>query len=276
MQFISTRGQAPRGLLFRCAAGGPGAGWRALSAAKLAAVQRAEIAAFAGKPYQDVAYRSPVALCRRLFHRRRTESRYPSRLCRFRRARHRAAGHRRSSGSQYLLELFHGPTFAFKDIALQILGRLFARALARRGGKRHHRRRHQRRYRLGRHRGAGRPAQHRSLCAASARPGQRSAAPPDDHQRPCQCPQHRAGRQLRRRPGHREGAVRRNRIRARDRPDRRQFHQLRPHRGAKRLLLHRHRGAGQARAPSWCPPAISATFSPARRPCAWGWMWRGW
>jgi len=35
----------------------------------------------------------------------------------------------------YLLELFHGPTHAFKDIAMCLLGRLFARALATRGGR---------------------------------------------------------------------------------------------------------------------------------------------
>jgi len=35
----------------------------------------------------------------------------------------------------YLLELFHGPTLAFKDIAMQVLGRLFARALAKKGGR---------------------------------------------------------------------------------------------------------------------------------------------
>jgi threonine synthase len=35
----------------------------------------------------------------------------------------------------FLLELFHGPTLAFKDIAMQVLGRLLARALAERGGR---------------------------------------------------------------------------------------------------------------------------------------------
>ena len=88
---------------------------------------------------------------------------------------------------RYLLELFHGPTFAFKDIALQILGRLFARALAKRGG---------RATIVAATSGdtgsaaiaaLGGLPNIRRLCAASQRPGQRCAAPPDDHQPPCQC-----------------------------------------------------------------------------------------
>ncbi len=37
-------------------------------------------------------------------------------------------------GEVYILELFHGPTLAFKDVALQLLGNLFEYVLARRGG----------------------------------------------------------------------------------------------------------------------------------------------
>lgn len=40
----------------------------------------------------------------------------------------------RKEGDLYILELFHGPTLAFKDVALQLLGNLFAYILERKGG----------------------------------------------------------------------------------------------------------------------------------------------
>jgi threonine synthase len=47
--------------------------------------------------------------------------------------RHRAvAPLKQLAPDLFLLELFHGPTLAFKDIALQLMARLFARSLARR------------------------------------------------------------------------------------------------------------------------------------------------
>ena len=109
-------------------------------------------------------------------------------------------------GDLHLLELFWGPTLAFKDVALQLVGRLFDHELTARaerativGGH------------LGRHRSAAieacvgpRPARHRR--APSGRSRERRAAAPDDHGRRAQRPQRRRRRHLRRLPGPREGA----------------------------------------------------------------------
>ena len=49
--------------------------------------------------------------------------------------RHPAVAPSIAVGDLYVLELFHGPTLAFKDVALQLLGNLFAYILEQRGGR---------------------------------------------------------------------------------------------------------------------------------------------
>ena len=77
---------------------------------------------------------------------------------------------------------------------------------------RHHRRRDLGRYRLGRHRGGARPQDDRHLHAASARPGERGAAPADDDGAGAQRPQHRHRGHVRRLPGPRQGLLQRSRL----------------------------------------------------------------
>ncbi len=90
---------------------------------------------------------------------------------------------------RYLLELFHGPTLAFKDIAMQVLGRMFARALAKRGGRATVLAATSGDTGSAAIRGAGRASQHRRLRDASQWPRQRGAAPTDDDLAACQRPQ---------------------------------------------------------------------------------------
>ena len=149
-----------------------------------------------------------------------------------------------SAPSLFVLELFHGPTLAFKDLAMQLLARLMDHALPQRGE----------RTTIvvatsGDTGGAaveafrGRDAG-RSVRAVSARPHLRRAAADDDHgagrQRPCR--RHR--RHFRRLPGDGEGDVQSPRLPRPRAAVRRQFHQLGAHRGAGGLLFHR---GGRAR-----------------------------
>ncbi len=133
MRYVSTRGQTPPQSFDDVLLAGlaPDGGlflpenWPQLSAA--------EIAAFAGKPYTEVAYAILSRFTGDAFAPADLRADIEAAYATFETPE--VAPLTEIGSGQYLLELFHGPTLAFKDVALQILGRLFARALAKRGGR---------------------------------------------------------------------------------------------------------------------------------------------
>lgn len=131
--FISTRGQAPAASFADVLLAGlaPDGGlylpqaWPQFSAA--------ELAAFQGLSYQDAAYQVLSRFTGPSFSETELREAIAAAYSDF--DAPQIAPLVEIGSGQYLLELFHGPTLAFKDIALQILGQLFSRALAKRGGR---------------------------------------------------------------------------------------------------------------------------------------------
>ena len=208
MKFISTRGQRPPPVPFRRFFW---PAWRRMAGSTCRKAGRnsppPEIAAFKGMRYQDVAVRILSHFTRGCFSDAEVRDAVEAAYAGF--DAPAIAPLVEIGAGRYLLELFPRPHAGLQGHRAAGPGAVVQPRADQARRPRHHRRRHLRRHRLRRHRGAGRAAQHRRLCDASQGPGQRGAAPADDHQRPCQCPQYCAGRQLRRRPGHRESPVRR-------------------------------------------------------------------
>ena len=86
-----------------------------------------EIAAFSKLPYAEVAFRVMRPFVARTFDDAEFRADIDAAYATF---SHKDVAPVVGLGpDRFLLELFHGPTFAFKDVAMQLLGRLFARAL---------------------------------------------------------------------------------------------------------------------------------------------------
>jgi threonine synthase len=92
-----------------------------------------EIAAFAGKPYAEVAAEIIARFAGGAFSRDALLEITTEAYASF--AHAAVTPLRQLDSGLWLLELFHGPTLAFKDVAMQLLSRLYERALAAR--KRH-------------------------------------------------------------------------------------------------------------------------------------------
>ena len=133
MQFISTRGRAAAlGFSDAVLAGLASDGglyvpqtWPQLTAA--------EIAGFANKPYATVAFdiisrfvdgEIPDAALKKIIDEAYATFRHPS-----------VAPLVEIAPGHFILELFHGPTLAFKDVAMQFLARVMDHILAERGAR---------------------------------------------------------------------------------------------------------------------------------------------
>ncbi|HUZ11407.1 MAG TPA: threonine synthase [Caulobacteraceae bacterium] len=90
-----------------------------------------EIAAFAGRPYAEVAAAILARFAGQAIDRAQLEDLCADAYAGFSHAA--VAPLRQLAPGRFLLELFHGPSLAFKDMAMQLLARLYEHVLARAG-----------------------------------------------------------------------------------------------------------------------------------------------
>ncbi|MBY6242067.1 threonine synthase [Methylosinus sp. Sm6] len=131
MRYISTRGEAPELAFEDILLAGLAADGGLYTPVSYPRLAREEIAGLAGLPYARASARILAPFVGEAFAgpalAELTQSAYSS-------FRHAAVAPLAQIGDNlFVLELFHGPTLAFKDVAMQLLGRMMNEALARRG-----------------------------------------------------------------------------------------------------------------------------------------------
>ena len=131
MQFVSTRGQASALGFSDAVLAGLAADGGLYVPAAWPQIGPDQIAGFAGKPYADVAYavisrftgaEIPADKLKAIIDGAYANFRHPS-----------VAPLVELEPGHFVLELFHGPTLAFKDVAMQFLSRVMDHILAERG-----------------------------------------------------------------------------------------------------------------------------------------------
>ncbi|MEM9289682.1 MAG: threonine synthase, partial [Pseudomonadota bacterium] len=131
MKYTSTRGASPALSFAEATMAGLAPDGGLYLPSEWPQLSRDEIAGFAGQPYQNVAF----AVMRPFVGDDLPDDDLRALIDKaYSRFNHAAiAPLKQLSHDQWLLELFHGPTLAFKDFALQFLGHLFEYLLARSG-----------------------------------------------------------------------------------------------------------------------------------------------
>lgn len=131
MKYISTRGQAPELTFEEAMLTGLARDGGLYVPAEIPTMSADDIAALSGLSYEEVAYRVMRPFVGDCF----TDQEFRDIIARA----YAGFGHvaraplKQLDSNHFLLELFHGPTLAFKDFAMQLIGQLFEVALKRRG-----------------------------------------------------------------------------------------------------------------------------------------------
>ena len=131
MHYVSTRGAAPALDFEATMLTGLARDGGLYVPATVPQMSTDEIAALGGLPYEEAAFRVMRPFVGDSFGEQELSDMIGRAYSAF---RHQArAPLKQLAPNHFLLELFHGPTLAFKDFAMQLIGQLFQSALARQG-----------------------------------------------------------------------------------------------------------------------------------------------
>lgn len=133
MKYVSTRGQAPELTFEQAMLTGLARDGGLYVPETFPTLTADEIAGFAGQPYEDVAFAVMKPFIGDTFSDDEFKAIIKRAYAGF--AHDAKCPVKQLSENHFLLELFHGPTLAFKDVAMQLIGQMFDAALKRRGDR---------------------------------------------------------------------------------------------------------------------------------------------